>query len=79
MNGLNDLNGVNARRALHFLPLMRKIVDQEIFSQPVGAGLERAALIDAREVVDEAAQDRAVVEHEGVDRDALARDALDFL
>ena len=57
---------------------MREIIDEEIFSQSIGPGVKGSAFIDAGEVVDEAAQDRAVVEHEGIDRDAFAGDALDF-
>src|SRR6266403_6359565 len=57
---------------------MREIIDQEIFSEPIGAGVKSAASIDAGEIVDEAAQDRAVVEHESVDGNTFARDALDF-
>ena len=57
---------------------MREIIDQKIFSEPIGAGVKGATLIDAGEVVDEAAQNRAVVKHEGIDGDPLAGDPFDF-
>src|SRR5467141_1166686 len=56
------------------LALLRHVVDQQ-----VRAGVERTPLVDARHALDEGAQTRAVVEHEGVDDDAAAGDALDLL
>src|SRR5256712_4701733 len=61
------------------LALLRNVVDQQVLAQPVRAGVERAALVDARHALDEGAETRAVVEHEGVDDDAAAGDALDLL
>ena len=55
---------------------MREIIDQEIFSQAIGASVKSAALVDTGEVVDEAAQDRTVIQHKGIDGDAFAGDAL---
>jgi hypothetical protein len=40
---------------------MREIIDQEIFSEAIGASVKGATLVDTREVVDEAAQHGAVV------------------
>src|SRR3989441_10945331 len=57
------------------LALLRHVVDQQVLAQPVRAGVERAPLVDARHALDEGAQARAVVEHEGVDDDAAAGDA----
>ena len=50
---------------------MRKVVDEEVFAEAVGAGVEGAAFVDAGHIVDEAAQNGAVVEHKRVDRDPL--------
>ena len=58
---------------------MRKVIDEEIFAEAVGPGVEGAAFLDAGEIVDEAAQDRAAVEHKRVDGDPLARDTLGLL
>src|ERR1043166_3495040 len=55
---------------------MREIIDQEVFSEPIGAGVKSAAFIDTGEIVDESAQNRAVVQHESIDRDAFAGDTL---
>ena len=57
---------------------MRQIVDEHVLAEAVGAAVEGAAFVDAGEVVDEAAQHRAVVEHEGVDGDAFAGDPFGF-
>ena len=61
-----------AARLSHALLFLREVVDEQVLAEPVGAGVERAALVDARHALDERAQARAVVEHEGVDRDARA-------
>src|SRR5437870_12078805 len=66
-------------RVSHALALLRDVVDQQVLAQAVRAGVERAPLVDARHALDEGAQTRAVVEHEGVDDDAAAGDALDLL
>src|SRR6266705_6942429 len=66
-------------RASHALALLRHVVDEQVLAEPVRAGVERAALVDARHALDEGAQTRAVVEHEGVDDDAAAGDALNLL
>src|SRR5688572_15588051 len=55
---------------------MREVIDQEVLSQPIGASVKGAALIDPGEVVDEAAQHGAIIQHEGIDGDAFASDAL---
>src|SRR6059036_3158025 len=66
-------------RVSHALALLRDVVDQQVLAQPIRAGVERAPLVDARHALDEGAQARAVVEHERVDDDAAAGDALDLL
>src|SRR5438046_10603209 len=65
-------------RASHALALLRHVVDEQVLAEPVRAGVERAALVDARHALDEGAQPRAVVVHEGVGDDAAAGDALDY-
>ena len=55
---------------------MREIIDQEIFSEAIGASVKSAAFVDTGEVIDEAAQHGAVVQHEGIDGNAFAGDAL---
>src|SRR5437899_6269716 len=62
----------------HPLPLLRHVIDEEILAETIRAGVERATLVDPRHALDEGAEARTVVEHEGVDDDAPARDALDF-
>ena len=57
---------------------MREIIDEQILAETVGAGVEGAAFVDAGQVVDEAAENRAVIEHEGIDGDAFAGQALGF-
>src|SRR5262245_52074186 len=54
-------------------------VDDDVFAQLVRGGEERAAVVDLGHVLDEPDQPRALLEHERVDRDVLARAALDFL
>src|SRR5215470_7113213 len=48
-------------------------VDQHVVAQRVGVGEEGAPAVDARHALDEVAQVVALVEHEGVDADAVAR------
>src|SRR5437660_5077172 len=59
--------------------LVADVVDQDVLAQAIGAGEERAALVDAGQLLDELRQHPALLEHERVDRDPLARAALDFL
>src|ERR1051325_5990656 len=61
---------------LNFFSAAGDVIDEQIFAQALRARVKRAAAIDARERVDELFSPRAVVEHEGIDRDAAARDAL---
>src|SRR5581483_7730624 len=65
--------------ALNALALLREVIDEEVLAEPVGARVERAALVDARHSLDEGPQARAVVEHERVDDDAPPGDPLDLL
>src|SRR5215510_11208063 len=48
-------------------------VDEHVVAQRVGVGEERAPTVDTRHALDEVAQVVALVEHEGVDADAVAR------
>ena len=57
---------------------MREVVDEQVLTQTIRSRVEGAASVDAGEVVDKAAQHRAVVEHEGVDRDPFARNTFAF-
>ena len=41
---------------LDFFPLVRKVIDEEVFTEAVRAGVEGAAFVDAGHIVDEAAQ-----------------------
>src|SRR2546422_11493446 len=59
--------------------LVADVVDQDVLAEAVGAGEERAALVDAGQLLDELREHPALLEHERVDGDALARAALDFL
>src|SRR5882762_10261922 len=54
------------------LALAADVVDEEVLAEAIGAGVERTTAIDAGHALDEGAQARAVVEHEGVDGDAHA-------
>src|SRR5712691_8786634 len=54
-------------------------VDDDVLAQLLGGGEERTAVVDAGHVLDEAREVRAALQHERVDRDALARAALHFL
>ena len=55
---------------------MREVVDEQVLTQTIRSRVESAASVDAGEIVDKAAQHRAVVEHEGVDRDSFTGNAL---
>src|SRR5258708_5175615 len=66
-------------RASDLLSFVADVVDEEVLAQAIGTGVERAAAIDARHLLDERPQARAVVEHERVDRDPHARDPLHLL
>src|SRR5438309_4086532 len=70
--------GVSVLGRSDALALLRQVVDEQVLAEPVRARVQRAALVDAGHPLDEGAQARAVVEHEGVDRDAAAGDALDL-
>src|SRR5437867_12775880 len=70
--------GATRPRLSHALALLRQVVDEEVLAEPVRPRVEGAALVDARHPLDERAQARAVVEHEGVDGDAAAGDALEL-
>src|SRR5438445_1296020 len=59
--------------------LVADVVDQDVLAQAIGAGEERAALVDAGQLLDELRQHAALLEHERIDGDPLARAALDFL
>ena len=61
---------------LNLFPLVREVIDEEIFAEAVGASVEGATSIDAGHLVDEAFENRAIVEHEGIDGDPFARAAL---
>src|SRR4030095_225603 len=59
--------------------LVTDVVDESVLAEAVGTGEERAALVDAGQLLDELREHPALLEHERVDGDALARAALDFL
>src|SRR5207342_3215062 len=59
--------------------LVADVVDQDVLAEAVGAREERAALVDAGQLLDELREHPALLEHERVDGDAFARAALDFL
>src|SRR5215813_10975081 len=58
--------------------LAREVVDHHVLADLPRRGVERAALVDLGHALDEAHQLGRVVEHEGVDRDALAGHAADL-
>src|SRR5207249_6271885 len=62
----------------HPLPLPRHVVDEQVLAEAVGPRVEGPALVDACHALDEGAEARAVVQHEGVDRDAAAGDPFDL-
>src|SRR5690606_1238372 len=66
-------------RASDLLALLGEVVDEQVLAEPVGARVEGAAAVDAGHALDERAEARAVVEHEGVDGDAEARDPFHLL
>src|SRR5262245_535698 len=57
---------------------MGEVVDEQVLSQTIRSGIEGAASVDAGKIIDKAAQHRAIVEHECVDRDPLTGNALGF-
>src|SRR2546425_11960852 len=71
-------HGVSVPGRSDALALLRQVVDEQVLAEPVRARVQRAALVDARHPLDEGAQARAVVQHEGIDGDAAAGDALDL-
>src|SRR5262249_61407075 len=62
----------------HRFAFFGQVVAEEVLSQPIRPRVERPPLVDARHALDEGAQARAVVEHEGVDGDTSPSDALDL-
>ncbi len=58
---------------------MRQVIDQEIFSQSIRAGVESAPLVEAGHLFDESLKDRAVVQHKGIDGNPLAGHTLGLL
>ena len=44
-----------SRLSLNFFPLVREVIDEEVFAEALGAGVEGPAFVDAGEIVDEAA------------------------
>ena len=62
----------------HRLALRADVVDQDVFSQPLRRRKERPAAIDPRHLLDEGGEHIALLEHEGVDRDVLARAPLNL-
>lgn len=55
---------------------MRQVIDQEVFSQSIRPGEKGPSLIEVRHLLDELFQNRAVVQHKGVDSYSLACDAF---
>jgi len=49
------------RQALNFLSLPGDVIDEELFSELVWAGVEGAALVDAGHLIDKVPQHRAIV------------------
>src|SRR5262245_19674071 len=71
-----------ARPERYFAPATlrdRAALVADVVDQPIGAREERAALVDAGQLLDELREQAALLEHERVDRDALTRTALHFL
>src|SRR3990172_1911509 len=60
-------------------PLVADVIHEHVLAEALRRGEEGAAAVDLRHLLDERRQHRAPLEHEGVDGDALARAALDFL
>src|SRR5215471_20081526 len=67
------------RERLAALFLLGQIVDQHVLAQMVWSGVERATVVDLRHLLHERAEAWRVIEHEGVDGDALAGAAFHFL
>src|SRR5262245_4972798 len=63
-------------RALNFALLARDVVDQEILAEEFRAGVKSAAFVNPGHFFNKVSQDRAVVEHEGVDSNSLSGNAL---
>jgi hypothetical protein len=70
------MNNPDELERLDFSLQTRDIIDQEILSEAVRPGVKGATFVDAREIINESPQHRTVVQHKGIDRDALARDPL---
>src|SRR5712691_87574 len=60
------------------LALVGDIVDDDVIAHLVGRGIENAAGIQARKLVDEALSVKVGAEHEGVDFDSALGAALHF-
>ena len=56
MNCRRRVGSVRCRRPLDFFPAVREVIDEEVFTEAVGAGVEGAAFVDAGHIVDETAR-----------------------
>src|SRR5713101_3683502 len=74
--GANEADGPFSAACSALVP---DVVDEDVLAEAVGRGEEGAAMVDARHLLHEGHQGAALLQHEGVDGDALARAALRFL
>src|SRR5712691_11968561 len=72
-------SAIRAGRLGHGPALRADEVHEHVLAEAIGRREESAAAIDAGHLLHEGGQGVALLEHERVDRDALARAALDFL
>src|SRR5262249_2571685 len=59
--------------------LVADVVDEDVLAEAIRASEEGSALVDAGQLIDELREHPALLEHERVDGNALARAALHFL
>ena len=60
------------------LPLAVQVIDQQVLTQVILVGVECAATIDLRHLVNKSHHPAIILEHEGIDSDAIACAALRF-
>src|SRR5262245_25905707 len=75
----NDTCADGASAGAAAFALVVEEVDEHVVAEAVGVGEERAPTVDPHHLLDERAEVVTLVEHEGVDADAVARAPHHFL
>lgn len=63
-------------RLRYKFPFAVEVVNQQVLAEVVPVGIEGATVVDLRHLIDEGNHPIVIIEHEGVDSDAVAGAAL---